>query len=399
MISTKRLYFDDPRPLPFTATVVGHGTWNGRPSLVLDRSGFYPEAGGQMADRGLLGGTAVIDVQVDESQVVHHLLAPEAALPAVGAEVEGQPDVRRRRLHQALHTGQHMLSRALIEVAGAETASSRLGETACTIDTPDERLREADLDRAAQMVNDLIDADLAVRAFFPDAETLAALPLRRRPKVSENVRVVQIGDFDCSPCGGTHCTGSAQVGLLRLDGVERYKGGQRVTFSAGARARAALFASQDLLAGLARGFTCGPSDVGAAVERLRRELTSAREAAGQLQARLVDQLAARLLAEAGPEPRFVLELPGEDPALARSLLRRLTAPDGAVALVAVSGPEGTQLLAGRGPGAAFDCGAFIKAACARGGGRGGGRSEGAEGRLPGPLPSPWAALVAELSGR
>jgi len=236
MMPTGRLYYEDPFLYQFEARVIGHGTWNGARSVVLDRSAFYPESGGQMADRGTLGGTAIADVQVDEEGIVHHVLEGES-LPEPGTELVGVVDRQRRRVHMALHTGQHMLSRALADVAGAATVSSRLGESSATIDVDVDVLEERRVAEAEALVNAVIDDDVVVRAFFPTAEELAGLPLRRAPKVTENIRVVQIGDFDVSPCGGTHCTRAAQVGLVRVVGVERYKGKARVIFSAGARAR------------------------------------------------------------------------------------------------------------------------------------------------------------------
>ncbi|MFY0576067.1 alanine--tRNA ligase-related protein [Cystobacter fuscus] len=94
MTPTERLYFDDPFLAHFTGRVLAHGTWSGAPSVVLDRTAFYPEAGGQMADRGVLGGHAVRDVQVDDAGVVHHLLelSEGASLPAPGTEVSGDLD-------------------------------------------------------------------------------------------------------------------------------------------------------------------------------------------------------------------------------------------------------------------------------------------------------------------
>ncbi|MCI0573776.1 MAG: alanine--tRNA ligase-related protein, partial [Myxococcaceae bacterium] len=144
MTPTERLYFADPFLHRFSGRVVAHGTWAGAPSVVLDRTVFYAEAGGQMADRGVLGGLAVRDVQVDDAGVVHHVLDVPAgeALPEVGAELTGEVDRARRRVHMALHTGQHMLSRALVDVAQAATVSSRLGETVCTIDVDLETLDE-----------------------------------------------------------------------------------------------------------------------------------------------------------------------------------------------------------------------------------------------------------------
>src|SRR5690349_4904760 len=118
MTPTERLYYADPLLLDFSAQILAHGTWNGAPSVILDRTAFYPESGGQMADRGTLSGALVIDVQVDDAGAVHHVLEG-GALPAIGATMAGVVDRARRRVHMALHTGQHMLSRALEDVASA----------------------------------------------------------------------------------------------------------------------------------------------------------------------------------------------------------------------------------------------------------------------------------------
>src|SRR5262249_3425100 len=153
---------------------------------------------------------------------------------------DGTIDRARRRVHMALHTGQHTLSRALVDVARADTVSSRLGETACTIDVDQAQVAERDLARAEDLVNSIIDADAPVRAFLPEPGELAALPLRRPPKVETDIRIVAVGEFDYSPCGGTHCLRTAQVGFVSVTGVERYKGKIRITFAAGRRARAEL---------------------------------------------------------------------------------------------------------------------------------------------------------------
>jgi len=106
----------------------------------------------------------------------------------------------------ALHTGQHMLSRALADVAKGETVSSRLGESACTIDLDLEAVDERLVAEAEALVNAVVDDDVPVRAWFPSAVELAALPLRRTPKVTEDIRVVAVGDFDFTPCGGDNAT-------------------------------------------------------------------------------------------------------------------------------------------------------------------------------------------------
>lgn len=391
MRPTVRLYFDDPWLLEFDARVVGHGELAGRPTVVLDRSAFYPEGGGQSADRGALGGAAVVDVQVDERGVVHHIL--DGALPAVDSELRGAVDRAHRRQNMAVHTGQHMLSRALLDVAGAATVSSRLGEGGCTIDLDAERVPERELAAAEALVNAVVDDDLEIRAYVPEPSELAALPLRREPKVEREVRVVRIGAFDVSPCGGTHCTRTAQVGLVRIAKVERYKGMQRVWFGAGPRARADVLGYAEQLRALGLEFTCGPEGVRDAVARQSAELRDARAQLRQLQLRQADSAADAAVADARARGdwRVVASVDGADPSVLKAIAQRVTREPELVCFLAAADGDGVHVFVARGARAGFDCGAFVKRVAAETGGRGGGRAEHAQGRLPPGVD--WPALV------
>src|SRR5262249_33114275 len=219
------------------------------------------------------------------------------------------------------------------------------------------------------------------------------------PKVDENIRVVQIGDFDVSPCGGTHCQRTAQVGLVHVTGVERYKGMIRVSFNAGRRAREEIRRESDLLRGLGREFTCGAGEVPLAIQKLRRELGEARESLGHVRERLAVAAAEELMAAAREQKqkRVVSLFEDGDTRFLRAVAKRVTAEAGWVALVAARTAEGTLVLAARGQGSDFDCGGFVKRVAAATGGRGGGRAEMAEGRLP--AGADWDAVVkGSLSG-
>jgi alanyl-tRNA synthetase len=394
MPPTGRLYHDDSLLISFHARVAGHGNWQGAPSVLLDRSAFYPESGGQMADHGTLGGQAVVDVQVGDDDVVHHVL--EGALPAIGEELRGEIDAARRRQHMALHTAQHMLSRALTDLARADTVSSRLGERLCTIDVDRAELDEREVAGAADLVNSVIDDDIAIRAFFPDAAELAGLPLRRAPKVDSNIRVIAIGEFDVSPCGGTHCLTTAQVGLLKVTGLERYKGKMRVSFNAGRRAREELARQSDVLHALGRDFTCGPGDVPAAVQKLRRELAETRESLGEARSRLAERIAVELVdaARAKGETHVVATFDGVDIAFLRAVAKRVIAEPALAVHLAARTAEGQLVLSARGAARALDCGAFLKKVAAAHGGRGGGRPEMAEGRVAPTVDWPSAVSAA-----
>ena len=373
---TERLHYADTFLFDFDAQVVAHAKLGDRSSVVLDRSAFYPEAGGQMADRGTLGGATVLDVQVDDAGVVHHVI--EGPLPEIGASVRGVIDAPRRRLFASLHTAQHVLSRALVDVARADTVSSRLGETLATIDVK-QSLSDARVAECEAIANRLVDDDVAVRAWFPSAEELATLAMRRAPKQSENIRVVDVAGFDVSPCGGTHVARTAQIGLVRVVGSEKYKGGTRVSFHSGARARAMLFAEDDALRALARSLVSPIDGVPAGVERLRAELAASQGEAGRLRSALAKRIADD--ARRSGDARVVLVLEDGGVELAQKVASEL-AEGGRVAIVAMKSEEGTHLVVARGPESTENAGAIVKAITAAAGGKGGGRPERAEGRIP-----------------
>ncbi len=389
-MATRRLYHHDSALRRFDATVAAQTTHAGKPAIILDETAFYPEAGGQLGDRGSLGGIEVVDTQETDGGVIIHLLA--ATGPEPGTRITGELDWTRRRQHMAQHTGQHLLSGALLDRAAAPTASARLGETTLTIDVQRDRIPEAELAAAEDLANDLIDDDLAVRAWFPDAGELAAIKLRRDPKVDADIRVVAIGEFDYSPCGGTHCERTSQLGAIRIIGAERYKGMTRVTFTAARRGRAGLFAHDHVLRGLGTQFSCAPTDVPAAIEKLRRDTEGVRTELTALRGQLANAIIATLPGTGS----VVAAIPG-DPELLRSVGAKLVSA-GRDALLCAPDETGAAVVLFRAAGSSLDCGGLWKQLAAQLGGRGGGRADRAEGRLAASV-ADWPALIDEILSR
>ena len=334
-IMTEKLYWSDPHLTSFDTTGATLAELGGKSSIVLGRTLFYPEGGGQLGDSGTLAvgalELAVADTQIDDAGTIHHVLAgppPDEARASLGAgaSVHGTIDAARRRDHMAQHTAQHALSRALADVARAETVSARLGSSTCTIDVARPGIPDAELHRAEDLVNALIGSDVEVRALYPSADELVKLPLRQQPKVTEGViRVIDIDGFDITPCGGTHCTRTGQIGQARIVGLEKYKGMLRITFHAGLRAldrrareaRRARRRSRPIL-------TCGVLEVPGAVTRLRADLKGARTELESVRAELAELVARAALARL---PAADVS-PGPDrPPAAASERRRRRAPD------------------------------------------------------------------------
>jgi alanyl-tRNA synthetase len=383
---TKRLYHDDAFTREFDATVAAITTYKDQPAIVLDATVFYPEAGGQLGDRGKLGSTTVLDTQeTDDGTIVHIVDQPLE----VGMRVHGELDWARRRQHMAQHTAQHLLSGTLLDRAQAPTASARLGETALTIDVTRDRIPDADLAAAEDLANDLVDDDLPIRAWFPDAGELASLKLRRDPKVTADIRVVAIGDFDFSPCGGTHAARTSQLGTIRITNTERYKGMTRVTFAAGRRARAELFTRDQVLRGLATRFSCAPGDVPASIDKVVRDAESHTAELTTLRSRLAASIATGFTGTGA----VIAALPG-DGAMVREVASKVVAA-GRDALLAAPDEAGTTVVLFRAPGSTLDCGALWKQLAAKYDGRGGGKPDQAQGRLAANV-ADWPAVVAEL---
>jgi len=390
-VATEKLYWQDPFLATFEAEGARSGKLGERSSIVLPRTAFYPEGGGQLADTGILtvGGQSVrvTDAQIDEAGDIHHLVDEPVSFEVLEAPVRGSVDTVRRRDHMAQHTAQHMLSRALADVARADTVSARLGATSCTIDVDSRAVSDGTLAEVEDLVNAVIRDDLPVRALYPDAAELATMKLRRTPKVTSGVRIIDIEGFDLTPCGGTHCTRTGQIGSVSISGTEGYKGKLRVSFHAAGRALVDARSKKAVLGALAAELTCGPLDVPAALNKVRGELKSKLDALSTLRGELVELLAERTLAAhpvaAGGTTRIVVVRPKDDLAMLRTLAGRLAARADVVAFCASPDADtGEQLVVvQRGESAAFDAGAWLKATAQKHGGRGGGRAERAEGRL------------------
>ncbi|MGE0552959.1 MAG: DHHA1 domain-containing protein [Gemmatimonadales bacterium] len=368
-----RSYYFDSYLTRFESTVEEAGELDDGPYVVLERSAFYPTSGGQPFDRGTLNGVAVSDVFVRESdgKVIHRLATPVAR----GETVVGEIDWPRRLDHMQQHTGQHVLSQAFIQVKDAATIGFHLGEDYVSIDLDAPELADRDAERAFAIANDVVTRDVAVTAWFPTPDELATLPLRKTPEVEGALRVVRIGDFDYSACGGTHVARTGELGLIHHLRTERIKRGSRVAFLVGGRARADYATKHAITQRLAAELTCSVVELPEAVGRLKDELQAARREIGRYKAEALTREAAELHARAEDLDGRALVVaafesrPAEE---LRALVLDLTGRDSVVALVGSGGAK-TQLVFGRSESLELDLRPALKAALdAVGGGKGGG---------------------------
>ena len=233
---TERLYYTYASSALFTAEILElRPGREGTVEVILDRTIFYPEGGGQPSDRGSINGVPLADVQEKDGEILHLVSAADA-----GALKRGPAELvlnsRRRREYTTLHTGQHLLSGTILRMTGKPTVSMHLGDETCTIDVDAAEMSEEILTAVEDAVADAIEENHPVLIHLCPPENVSAFPLRKHPPQGEEViRVVEIEEKDFSPCCGTHLKSTAEIGMLRILGAEKHKGMTRITFNAGRR--------------------------------------------------------------------------------------------------------------------------------------------------------------------
>src|SRR4030066_298575 len=231
-MNSQLLYQEDPTILEFEAMLVENLTLqDGRRGVVLDQSYFYPTGGGQEHDMGVIGSARVVDVYKDENNLrLIHVVEGEVGLGPVKARI----DAERRLRHMQHHTAQHLLTQSILRQTGYETVSANInGYSPSTLDLVATQISKSDLDQAELLANQIIYEDRSVTTYFVSPEELHTIPLRRPPKVTENIRIVEIDSYDYSPCGGTHVQRTGSIGLVKVLKAERQNDKLRVYFIAG----------------------------------------------------------------------------------------------------------------------------------------------------------------------
>lgn len=235
-MKTAAAYYDYSAAAPFPASILAIRKAKDAAAIILDATIFYPEGGGQGADRGTINGMPLLDVKEEGHEILHLISLEDAARLSPGP-AELVLDAPRRRDFTVHHTAQHLLSGTILRLTGKPTVSMRLGEEICTVDVDAPELTPATLVTVEEAVADVIEADVPVIIHLCPPEKVTDFPLRKTPPQGEEViRVVEIQGSDFSPCCGTHLKSTGPIGILKILGAEKYKGMTRITFVAGRRA-------------------------------------------------------------------------------------------------------------------------------------------------------------------
>jgi alanyl-tRNA synthetase len=417
-IMTKRLYYDSSEIHEFDTVVEAVAPVSpeeSRPTVILRETAFYPTSGGQVHDTGWLAldgderlrVTEVADAE--DGRIVHYLEAP-AKLPLAGAAVHGSIDLERRRDHMQQHSGQHVLSAAFVELYQMSTVSFHMGEDYCSIDLATPSVSSRQIEGAEKRANQIIFENRPVRIRYVSRAEAEKLGLRKLPPAErDELRLVEVADFDVSACGGTHVGASGQIGSIVLRKSERVRQGTRVEFVCGERAVRMARRDYGALSDAAALFSAQLWDV---PEQIRKSIEESKLLRKQKDDAL-DQLA-ELMALAAlhnqPETNgrkiVVRAFSDRDINFAKLFAQKVTrAAAPAIALVASTVDPPGMVFAqtptqtpGAATGATADMGALLKQVLSSVGGRGGGSRDFAQGGVPAGSTINVEQLLREAAG-
>ena len=382
MNMTERLYYDNAYLTQFDALVLECRPNGEKFDVMLDRSAFYPTSGGQPFDTGKLGNADVIDVNVTDGEVWHTVTAPLA----VGESVHGSIDWARRFDHMQQHAADHMIAGALHRLMGGVTIGLHVSDEISTIDVamPEgvTRISDEEIRMIERDVNDHIQRDVPIRCWFPSEEELEVLPLRKKPTVSEHIRIVAIGDDEMVACGGTHPATAGQLGLVKIISVAPARGKMRVAFLAGQRALNDYFKCHEASHSAAELFSTGVENLCASVSAMQEKLRNAESELTRLRR---DQLLSQVQgfidsAEILPNgAKLVARFVEADAILLRDLASKLIEHTGVIALLGVQNGDQAIYVFGRSVDVDVNMGTLLRDSARPLGGKGGGKPDFAQG--------------------
>lgn len=289
-MTTEKLYYIDSHLFDFEATVLDCRQVEKGWAVILDRTAFFPEGGGQLADTGFIGAAPVRDVQERGGEILHFC---GEALP-VGAHLPCRVEREQRLVRMQNHSGEHIVSGLAHRLFGCENVGFHMGEDCMTIDF-DRELSWQQLMEVETLANEAVRENLPVLCSFPEGEALEKLEYRSKLDLTENVRIVEIPGIDRCACCAPHVERTGEIGLIKILDAERHRGGVRLSLCCGMLALRDYRVKQENIAAISQALSAKRHETAGAVSRLLSEQQRSKERIAALSMEL-----ARLKAERCP---------------------------------------------------------------------------------------------------
>lgn len=292
---TERLYYEDSYLKEFKAKVLKKIKIDNQPAVVLDETAFYPTSGGQPYDKGVIQDVPVVEVVEEDDEIVHIL--KKELKEKINSEVVGKIDWKRRFDHMQQHSGQHILSAAFEKLWNADTVSFYLGDEICTLDIMKDNITSEEVKKAEILSNNIVLENKPIKVYFVDQERANELNLRKIPPQKEDIRIVEINDFDICACCGTHCGTTGEVGLIKILKWEKRGVKIRLDFICGKRSLKDYYWKNELIKNISNKLTIKDTELGETVERMLEERKETRKELREFKEKLQEYEAKRLIDE------------------------------------------------------------------------------------------------------
>lgn len=269
---TIKLYDTDGHLNRFSAKVISCDKKDNFYEIVLDKTAFFPEGGGQGADTGKIGNARVSDVQIYGNVIIH-----KADIPLeIGAEYDCEIDydVRFRRMQN--HTGEHIVSGLVHKYFGYDNTGFHMGRDDITVDF-NGILTDTDIRKIEFLANKAVFENKAVTAYYPEEDELSALEYRSKKEITGRVRIVNIEGYDSCACCAPHVSHTGEVGIIKLLDFEKNKGGIRIHMLCGFDALEDYERRYKLMANSAKSLSIGQMQLGEAIVRLGEEISALKQ--------------------------------------------------------------------------------------------------------------------------
>jgi alanyl-tRNA synthetase len=276
------LYFDNPYQTEFETHVIQSFTHEGNPAVILDETCFYPEGGGQPADKGTIEGVAVIHVFEKDDQIIHVLEKDISS-----GMVKGKIDWSVRFDHMQQHAGQHVLSQCFVQLFDAATRSFHLGGETSTLEVNMRNMSEADAERIEKCANEVVFQNKEIKSSLYREEDMAHVQLRRPTQKTGDIRVVEVSDFDQTACGGTHPRSTGEIGTIKILRWDKIRDNVRLEFVCGNRALQDYARKHRDMKTLSNSMTVDDKEVVSSLEKIRSDLKKQKRINRKLQEKII----------------------------------------------------------------------------------------------------------------
>ena len=381
---TEKLFYEDSHMITFSAVVKACKKVGDYYEAVLDRTAFFPEGGGQYADTGLIDGVKVLDAHERDGVIYHKI---EKELP-VGKQVEGAIDWEERFSKMQHHSGEHIVSGLVNAIYGYDNVGFHMGKDAVTMDFNGVLTKEQ-IKEIEKKANEAVVKNLDIQVLYPSKEELSVISYRSKIEIEGQVRIVIVPGYDTCACCAPHVKRTGEIGLIKLIGVQNYKGGVRVSMLCGFSAIDDYEAKSESVKSISVMLSAKEEEIVGEVAKLKEDIAIQKGKVAEMQRKILQYKVNELPEKESLIVLFETELVGDAP---RELVNLLLAKGTEVGVVfAETGVNQYRYVIGS---KSMDVRPFAKMLNEKFVGRGGGKPEMVQGSVNGEVDAIKEAVEA-----